>query len=177
MFNKIDETQTQDEYDVVPLQQVNTQLTMILDLQGIVRRSVSYTPEEGEIIHDLTDEQLAEMFRLNPNELVKDAPEVDVVSDDELKDVDEIEIEDVIAKHYPKFTDHEGNVIPNLGDTFGSATFEKLEEMKKEREKDESQAQDLNTNVDLKAEWAACFAKMKSNACCQSKMPTPSSTE
>lgn len=99
-LNQADPNFQRDEYDVAPLQQIKTQLTLILDLQGIVRRLVMYTPEEGEIIHNLTDEQIAKMFKLNANEIVKDAPTVHVESDDELNDVDEIEIEDVTDQHY-----------------------------------------------------------------------------
>ena len=68
-----EEGKATEELEAVPLRRrLDDTLTMILDAQGIIQHAVSYDKEDGEIIHYVTKEQIAELFRLNPDEVSVD---------------------------------------------------------------------------------------------------------
>ncbi|KAL8224023.1 hypothetical protein R6Q57_019498 [Mikania cordata] len=94
-----EEPQAIEEVQAVPLRrQLDETLTMILDAQGIIQNSVSYDKEEGEIIHYLTKKQIAELFRLNPDEVIVDetsAPSFDEPFPEIFDDVEEVILEDI----------------------------------------------------------------------------------
>ncbi|KAI3686898.1 hypothetical protein L1987_80587 [Smallanthus sonchifolius] len=97
--------------DVMPLKQQPSKLTYVLDMQGIIQHSVIYDKEEGEIVHCLSKEQIAELFQMNPDEVITEeasVPTTDYPSSDELEDVDEVEVEDITDQEYPKYTSVDG---------------------------------------------------------------------
>ncbi|KAD6118944.1 hypothetical protein E3N88_10215 [Mikania micrantha] len=123
--SKTTEPEATEEVEAVPLRrQLDETLTMILDAQGIIQHSVSYDKEEGEIIHCLTKEQIAELFRLNPDEVITDDTSVPIVDEPEpelFDDIDEVILEDITDEEYPKYTSAEDE-LPTFTEPFDQET-------------------------------------------------------
>ncbi|KAL8205514.1 hypothetical protein R6Q57_009065, partial [Mikania cordata] len=165
-----EETQATEEVQAVPLRrQLDETLTMILDAQGIIQHSVSYDKEEGEIIHCLTKEQIAELFRLNPDEVVIDgssAPSFDEPSPEAFDDVEEVILEDITDEEYPCFKSAEAE-LPAFTDAFDQETEELLQRYLEEQvEISKTEADDIKRKKD---EWMAYWDTLKKY--CTKKMP------
>lgn len=121
-------------------------LTMILDAQGIIHHSVSYKKEEGDIIHCLTNEHIAELFRLNPDEVVVDDSSVlasDLPIPESYDDIDEIILEDLDDEEAVKYTCVEEE-LPTFTDLFIQHLEDELKHKTEENEGDkEASAEDL----------------------------------
>ena len=90
--SKTAEPEATKEVQAVPLRrQLDKTLTMILDAQGIIQHSVSYDKEEGEIIHCLSKEQIVELFRLNPDEVITEDTSVPVTDEPTPEAFDDID--------------------------------------------------------------------------------------
>ncbi|KAL8245817.1 hypothetical protein R6Q59_007033 [Mikania micrantha] len=100
-----------EEVEHVPLRRrLDDTLTMTLDVQGIIHHSVSYDKEEGEIDHYLNKEHIAELFRLNPGEVVVDdssVPASDLPTPESIDDIDEVILEDLDEEEATKHTSAE----------------------------------------------------------------------
>ncbi|KAD7477275.1 hypothetical protein E3N88_00411 [Mikania micrantha] len=118
-----------EEVDAMPVRRIlDEKLTMILDAKGIIEHPVSYDKEEGEIIHCLSKEQIAELFKLNPDEVVLDddvVPISDLPTLEVFDDVDEVILEDLTEEESTKYTSAEEE-LPTFADLFGLHTEEEL---------------------------------------------------
>ncbi|KAI3802335.1 hypothetical protein L1987_30466 [Smallanthus sonchifolius] len=115
--------------DVMPLKQQPSKLTYVLDMQGIIQHLVIYDKEEGEIVHCLSKEQIAELFQMNPDEVITEeasVPTTNYPSSDELEDVDEVEVEDITNQEYPKYTSVDGDDLPSFADLFTQQSDEEV---------------------------------------------------
>jgi hypothetical protein len=152
--------------DVEPLRQEIPKLTMILDAQGILQYSVFFDKEEGEIIHCLSKEQIADMFRLNPDDVVVDEaiPASDIPSPESMDEFDEVEVEDVTDQHYPTYQTSDDVNLPDLSDLFSQRSDEVLKRKIEEKEKESDKGPAKIGEADLiqrKKEWLAYMAKEK----------------
>ncbi|KAD2393298.1 hypothetical protein E3N88_40275 [Mikania micrantha] len=151
-----------EEVEAVPVRrQLDETLTMILDAQGIIQHSVSYDKEEGEIIHCLSKEQIAELFRLNPDEVITDdtsVPVFDEPTPEAFDDVDEVIIEDITDEEYPKYTSAEEE-LPTFTDQFDQVTEDLLIRYLEEQvEVSKAEADDQKKK---KEEWEAYWEVLK----------------
>ncbi|KAL8265571.1 hypothetical protein R6Q59_023701 [Mikania micrantha] len=102
------EPKSTEEVDDMPVRRLlDEKLMMILDAQGIIQHSISYDKEEGEIIHCLSKEQIAELLRLNPDEVDQDHDIVsisDLLTPEAFDDIDEVILEDITEEESTKYT-------------------------------------------------------------------------
>ncbi|KAD5960922.1 hypothetical protein E3N88_12395 [Mikania micrantha] len=142
---------------------------MILDAQGIIQHSVSYDKEEGEIIHCLSKEQIAELFRLNPDEVVTDdtsVPSFEEPEPEPFDDIDEVILEDITEEEYPKYTSAEDE-LPTFTEPFDQETEDLLVRYLEEQvEASKAEADDQKKRKD---EWAAYWEVLKKHS--TKKMP------
>ncbi|KAL8196667.1 hypothetical protein R6Q57_024632 [Mikania cordata] len=117
-----EEGKATEEVEVVPLRRLlDEKLAMILDAQRIIKHSVSYDKEEGEIIHCLTKEKIAELFRLNPDKVVIDdssVPASNLLTPEAFDDVDEVILEELDDDEETKYTSAEEE-LPTFTEFFG----------------------------------------------------------
>ncbi|KAI3814012.1 hypothetical protein L1987_18751 [Smallanthus sonchifolius] len=147
--------------DVMPLKQKPSKLTYVLDMQGIIQHSVIYDKEEGEIVHCLSKEQIAELFQMNPDEVITEEASVattDYPSSDELEDVDEVEVEDITNQEYPKYTSVDGDDLPSFADLF---TQQSDEEVNRIIDNKGDEAGPSTIDID---EWMEYMAELKKNS-------------
>ncbi|KAD5507936.1 hypothetical protein E3N88_15639 [Mikania micrantha] len=168
--SKTAEPEATEEVQAVPLRrQLDQTLTMILDAQGIIQHSVSYDKEEGEIIHCLSKEQIAELFRLNPDEVVTDDTSVPIFEEPEpepFDDVDEVILEDITDEEYPKYTSAEDE-LPIFTEPFDQETEDLLVRYLEEQvEASKAEADDQKRR---KEEWVAYWEVLKKQS--TEKMP------
>ncbi|KAL8265287.1 hypothetical protein R6Q59_023417 [Mikania micrantha] len=134
--SKTAEPEATEEVQAVPLRrQLDETLTMILDAQGIIQHSVSYDKEEGEIIHCLSKEQIAELFRLNPDEVVTDdtsVPSFEEPEPEPFDDIDEVILEDITDEEYPKYTSAEDE-LPTFTEPFDQETEDLLQSISRKK--------------------------------------------
>jgi len=127
-----EESVADTNFDVQPLQSMKfTDLTWILDMQGIIQHSVYHTAEEGEITHSLSKEQIAELFDLNPDEVDDKEEDVPASADpvqDEFVDVDRVEIEDITAEEYPEYISKDQEDLPHIHEFFKQANEQIIKE-------------------------------------------------
>ncbi|KAD7116852.1 hypothetical protein E3N88_04120 [Mikania micrantha] len=157
-----EESAATEEVEVVLVRrQLDETLTMIIDAQGIIQHSVSYDKEEGEIIHSLSKEQIAELFMLNHDEVITDDTSVPVFDDptpETFDDIDEVILEDITDEEYPKYTSAEDE-LPTFIDLFDQATKEMLNRYLEEQvEVSKSEADDIKQR---KEEWKAYWEILK----------------
>ncbi|KAL8257365.1 hypothetical protein R6Q59_029406 [Mikania micrantha] len=165
-----DEPTAAEEVEAVPLRrQLDETLTMILDAQGIIQHSVSYDKEEGEIIHCLSREQIAELFRLNPDEVITDDTSVPIVDEPEpevFDDIDKVILEDITEEEYPKYTSAEAE-LPTFTDQFDQETEDLLIRYLEEQvETSKAEADDQKRR---KEEWQTYWEVLKKQS--TEKMP------
>ncbi|KAL8239559.1 hypothetical protein R6Q59_016126 [Mikania micrantha] len=165
------EPEATEEIEAVPVRrQLDETLTMILDAQGIIQHSVSYDKEEGEIIHCLTKEQIAELFRLSPDEVITDDTSVPVFDEPDpetFDDIDEVMLEDITDEKYPKYKSAEDE-LPTFTDQFDQAREDLLVRYLEEQvEASKSEADDQKKR---KEEWEAYWKVLKKQS--TEKMPT-----
>jgi len=154
-------------------------------MQGIIQHSIIHDKEEGEILHCLSREQIAELFKLNPDEVEVEEGQIhdeqqDLSEDSELEDVDdveiediptvekpkyneEIEIEDLTAEEYPEFVSKDNN-IPSFNDLFADLEEEELtrkesEKVQQTEEPDVSQDEAAELEA-LKQEWLTTYREI-----------------
>ncbi|KAD0254409.1 hypothetical protein E3N88_44555 [Mikania micrantha] len=168
--SKTTEPEATEEVQAVPLRrQLDQTLTMILDAQGIIQHSVSYDKEEGEIIHCLSKEQIAELFRLNPDEVVTDdtsVPSTEEPEPEPFDDVDEVILEDITDEEYPKYTSDEDE-LPTFTEPFDQETEDLL--VRYLEEQVEARKAEADDQKKRKEEWAAYWEVLKKQS--TEKMP------
>ena len=147
--------------DVTPLQQKPSNLTYILDLQGIVQHSIIHR-EEGEIIHNLTKEQIVELFELNPDEVVLEEGEIAGESqtlDDVYEGVDEVIVEDASDDETERYMAGNDD-LPSFADIFGRHSEEELTRKISEKEKESSTSTSTASNEELRKQWIESYREI-----------------
>ncbi|KAL8260979.1 hypothetical protein R6Q59_025028 [Mikania micrantha] len=136
--SQAEEPNATKEVDAMPVRRLlDEKLTMILDAQGIIQHFISYDKEEGEIIHCLSKELIAELFRLNPDEVI---------------------LEDLTEEESTKYTSAEEE-LPTFVDLFGLHTEEELKRKIYEKVSGSKYlAEDIQKRKD---EWAAYWEVLK----------------
>ncbi|KAI3819500.1 hypothetical protein L1987_13340 [Smallanthus sonchifolius] len=154
--------------DVMPLKQQPSKLTYVLDMQGIIQHSVIYDKEEGEIVHCLSNEQIAELFQMNPDEVIIEeasVPTTDYPSSDELEDVDEVEVEDITDQEYPKYTSVDGDDLPSFADLFTQQSDEEVNRIIDNKEDEAGPSTfDIDELNERKSQWMEYMAELKKNS-------------
>ncbi|KAI3703706.1 hypothetical protein L1987_73900 [Smallanthus sonchifolius] len=154
--------------DVMPLKQQPIKLTYVLDMQGIIQHSVIYDKEEGEIVHCLSKEQIAELFQMNPDEVITEEASVsttDYPSSDELEDVDEVEVEDITDQEYPKYTSVDGDDLPSFVDLFTQQSDEEVNRIIDNKGDEAGPSTiDIDELNERKSQWMEYMAELKKNS-------------
>ncbi|KAI3821535.1 hypothetical protein L1987_09103 [Smallanthus sonchifolius] len=152
----------------MPLKQQPSKLTYVLDMQGIIQHSVIYDKEEGEIVHCLSKEQIAELFQMNPDEVITEeasVPTIDYPSSDELEDVDEVEVEDITDQEYPKYTSVDGDDLPSFADLFTQQSDEEVNRIIDNKEDEAGPSTiDIDELNERKSQWMEYMAELKKNS-------------
>jgi len=121
-------------------------------------QSVVYDREEGEIIHSLTTEQIADLIQISPSEVVTEPSKVPDVSPERFDEADEVEIEDLTGEEYPQYTSNTNDDLPTFTEFFQHQSEDvlnrKIEEKTGPSEPSEDDLQQMEKN---RKEWIALF--------------------
>ncbi|MDV3199440.1 MAG: hypothetical protein Q8874_02520, partial [Sweet potato little leaf phytoplasma] len=118
--------QEPEDNDPDPINRNIPQNVLFMDPSGIVQgwKDIDEEIEEGEIIHSLTKEQIAEIFQLNPDEVIIDQP---TVNTSEIPDMPEdAEVEEVTDEDIPQYVNPDGSTLPSFEELFAKAAHDVL---------------------------------------------------